>query len=106
MSSNGFLYNCINSILTMVRGKRIFVFAESVEDVKKARDEIDETSTSIAVFTDIKDILTDVNTHSIFKYSEGYIVEGKDKKSTGRILAALIHQSAPHIKLKTLQTHQ
>jgi hypothetical protein len=101
------LYNWANYILTLLRGRRIFIFTESVKDLEKMSKEIEGiTSANVNVFTDTKEILEDVNAHPTFKYSEGYIIEKQDKKSTTKILATFIHQSAPRIKLKTLQLHQ
>lgn len=106
MKENNVLYNWVNSILTMIRGKRVFIFAESSEDLDEMSVEIEKISPArIDVFTDTREILNEVNAHPTFKYSEGYIIEKNDKKSTTRILTAFIRQSAPNIKLKTLQTH-
>jgi len=107
MSSNkSVLYDLISSILTMVRGKRVFIFAESDEGLEQAYKKIKPPeSTSINTFTKPRDVLEDVNAHPRFKYSEGYLVENQDKKSTTKILSMFIHQSAPRIKLQTIRTN-
>jgi len=90
----------------MVRGKRVFIFAESDEGLEQAYEKINPPeSVAVKAFTNPRDILEDVNAHPTFKYSEGYLVEGQDKKSTTKILSMFIHQSAPRIKLQTIRTN-